>query len=93
MQVQGMVITLLHNLGAIDVEDGNSVDFWVEHLEGDEVPKLEAVAHGKWRPSVVNRCSSVMVDDGDPLVQNDTSETGQKPHRKRKKGPCPRPCH
>ena len=59
-----MFITLLHNLGAIGVEDGNSVDFRTEHLEGDQLPDLEVVAHGKWCPAIVNRCSTIMVDDG-----------------------------
>ena len=63
-----MCITLLHELDAIAVEDGEPVHFWVEHLEGDEFPDLDVVAHGKWCPAVVNRCSSIMVDDGDQPV-------------------------
>ena len=59
-----MLITLLDNFGAIGVEDGDSVNSRLQHLEGDEVPGLDVVAHCKWFPSIVNHSRPMMVDDG-----------------------------
>ena len=64
----GVCITLLHELDAIGVEDGDPVHFWVEHLEADEFPDLDVVAHGKRCPPVVNRRMSTMVVGRDQPV-------------------------
>ena len=63
-----MFITLLHNLGAIDAEDGYCVNSWLQQLEGQEMLDFDVVAHGKCFPSVINRCTPIMVDDGHPPV-------------------------
>ena len=63
-----MVITLLHNLGAICAEDDYSEHIWLQHLEGQEAADSQIVAHCKCCPSIVDRCTPIVVDDAGPLV-------------------------
>ena len=63
-----MLITPLHNFGAIGVEDGGSVNSRLQHLEGDEMLGFDVVAHCKWCPSIVNCSRPMVVDDGDHPV-------------------------
>ena len=51
-----MFLTLLDNLGAGVVEDGDPVDIRLQDLEGQEVPDIDLVSYGK--PSCLDLLSS-----------------------------------